>query len=83
MNRARGDAPYANYLPIIQSSGTGKSRTVHELARLVFTIPFNLRGDDESSGRFCGLSGSWRAADKVIQAMRFLGRILMFGIILP
>ncbi|KAF9509680.1 hypothetical protein BS47DRAFT_1365066 [Hydnum rufescens UP504] len=28
---------------IIQSSGTGKSRTVHEMANLVFTIPFNLR----------------------------------------
>ncbi|KAI6137216.1 hypothetical protein F5141DRAFT_1231205 [Pisolithus sp. B1] len=28
---------------VIQSSGTGKSRTVHELAALVFTIPFNLR----------------------------------------
>jgi ATP-dependent nuclease, subunit B len=50
MNRARGTAPYANYLPIIQSSGTGKSRTVHELARLVFTIPFNLRAASEASG---------------------------------
>jgi hypothetical protein len=50
MNRTRMTNPYANFLPIIQSSGTGKSRTVHELARLLFTIPFNLRGENESSG---------------------------------
>ena len=34
---------YANFVPIIQSSGTGKSRTIHEMSKLVFTIPFNLR----------------------------------------
>ncbi|KAK0474636.1 hypothetical protein IW261DRAFT_1341523 [Armillaria novae-zelandiae] len=28
---------------MIQSSGTGKSRTMHEIARLVFTIPINIR----------------------------------------
>ncbi|KAI0782301.1 hypothetical protein C8Q75DRAFT_811737 [Abortiporus biennis] len=28
-------------------SGTGKSRLVHELARIVFTFPFNLRYDDD------------------------------------
>ena len=51
MNRTREDALYANYLPIIQSFGMGKSQTVHELAQLVFTVPFNLRGDDENSGK--------------------------------
>ncbi|KAI0782307.1 hypothetical protein C8Q75DRAFT_811742 [Abortiporus biennis] len=30
-------------------SGTGKSRLVHELARIVFTFPFNLRYDDDYS----------------------------------
>ena len=38
------DAPvYWNYLPIVQSSGTGKSRMVDEMSKLVFTIPFNFR----------------------------------------
>jgi hypothetical protein len=35
--------PYGNQISIIQSSGYGKSRMVHEQAKLVFTIPFNLR----------------------------------------
>ncbi|TFK36232.1 hypothetical protein BDQ12DRAFT_254389 [Crucibulum laeve] len=50
MNEKRGTKLYANLLPIVQSSGTGKSRTVHELARLVFTLPFNLRLDKDSTG---------------------------------
>ncbi|KAG9080601.1 hypothetical protein FRC06_006366, partial [Ceratobasidium sp. 370] len=33
MNAQRADKDYANFLPIIQSSGMGKSRTVDELAR--------------------------------------------------
>lgn len=37
---------YANTLSIVQSSGTGKSRTVHEMSKMIFTIPFNLREDD-------------------------------------
>ncbi|KAF8627900.1 hypothetical protein AX14_011296, partial [Amanita brunnescens Koide BX004] len=40
--------PYAKQVAIIQSSGTGKSRMVHELSKLIFTIPFNLRLGDES-----------------------------------
>ncbi|KAF8986633.1 hypothetical protein BDQ17DRAFT_1335503 [Cyathus striatus] len=39
---------YGNSIPIIQSSGTGKSRMVDEAASFVFTIPFNLRNLDES-----------------------------------
>ena len=42
--------PYAKQVAIIQSSGTGKSRMVHELSKLIFTIPFNLRLGDESGG---------------------------------
>ncbi|KAF8218993.1 hypothetical protein L208DRAFT_1523899 [Tricholoma matsutake] len=34
---------YSNQITIVQSSGTGKSRMVHEQVNLVFTIPFNLR----------------------------------------
>ncbi|KAF5373422.1 hypothetical protein D9615_009451 [Tricholomella constricta] len=40
--------PYSNQITIVQSSGTGKSRMVHEQAKLVFTIPFNLRGEDST-----------------------------------
>lgn len=47
MDDARGitDA-YANMMPIIQSSGTGKSRMVDELAKIEFVFPFNLREAD-------------------------------------
>ena len=41
--------PYSNTVAIIQSSGTGKSRTVHEMANLVFTLPFNIRSPKEST----------------------------------
>ncbi|KAK0205621.1 hypothetical protein DFS33DRAFT_1258736 [Desarmillaria ectypa] len=34
---------------MIQSSGTGKSRTVHEMATQVFTIPINIRETDRFS----------------------------------
>jgi hypothetical protein len=43
MNMKRNTKIYTNYVPIVQSSGTGKSRVVHKLAADVFTIPFNLR----------------------------------------
>ncbi|EGN99572.1 hypothetical protein SERLA73DRAFT_167496 [Serpula lacrymans var. lacrymans S7.3] len=36
---------YAGFAAIVQSSGTGKSRMVHEQAKLVFTLPFNLRNE--------------------------------------
>ena len=41
--------PYSNTVAMIQSSGTGKSRTVHEMANLVFTLPFNIRFPKEST----------------------------------
>jgi hypothetical protein len=44
------DTPYSNSVSIIQSSGTGKSRMVHELSNLVFTLPFNLRPQSENKG---------------------------------
>ncbi|KAG9026161.1 hypothetical protein FRB95_009332 [Tulasnella sp. JGI-2019a] len=48
---ATGDQKHAyfNQLAIIQSSGTGKSRTLDQVALQVFTIPFNLR--DELASR--------------------------------
>jgi len=42
------DKPYLNLVIILQSSGTGKSRMVHELSESVFTLPFNLRPDSEN-----------------------------------
>ncbi|KAF8992357.1 hypothetical protein BDQ17DRAFT_1332330 [Cyathus striatus] len=36
-----------NFVPFIQSSGTGKSRMIDEMASLVFTLPFNLRNPEE------------------------------------
>ncbi|KZV93140.1 hypothetical protein EXIGLDRAFT_717556 [Exidia glandulosa HHB12029] len=38
---------YRNTVTVLQSSGTGKSRTVHEMSRLIFTLPFNLRMPDQ------------------------------------
>jgi len=40
--------PYTNQISIIQSSGTGKSRAVDELAKSLFTFPFNLRHIEET-----------------------------------
>ncbi|KAB5590064.1 hypothetical protein CTheo_6486 [Ceratobasidium theobromae] len=42
MNVRRNNWGYANFVPIVQSSGTGKSRVVDELAKQIFTIPLNL-----------------------------------------
>ncbi|KAF9552071.1 hypothetical protein CPC08DRAFT_754966, partial [Agrocybe pediades] len=39
---------YSKILPIVQSSGMGKSRTVHELATEIFTIPICLRESKDS-----------------------------------
>lgn len=39
---------YKHEVSIIQSSGSGKSRMVHELSTLAFTIPLNVRPKEES-----------------------------------
>lgn len=39
---------YLNFTSLEQSSGMGKSRTVDEASRILFTLPFNLRDPDES-----------------------------------
>ena len=41
-NRSDFEAKYARYASITQSSGTGKSRMVDELAKKMFCIPMNL-----------------------------------------
>lgn len=38
---------YSNTATILQSSGTGKSRMVHEMRRLIFSLPFNIRDENE------------------------------------
>lgn len=43
---------YAKFLPIVQSSGTGKSRMVDELGKFVYLIPLNLRPSGDK-GWFC------------------------------
>jgi len=48
----RTDKSYSNQIAIVQSSGTGKSRMVHEQAGLVFTIPFNLREKGDNQGLY-------------------------------
>lgn len=50
MNKKRSSTEYNNFIPIIQSSGMGKSRTVDEAAKIVFTLPFNLRSDGDATG---------------------------------
>jgi hypothetical protein len=52
INRMSREKPYSTSVTILQSSGTGKSRMVHELSDLVFTLPFNLRPDSENKGHF-------------------------------
>ena len=49
---SRTQKAYSNQISIVQSSGTGKSRMVHEQANLVFTIPFNLRESGDSKGAY-------------------------------
>lgn len=41
--RDANGAPYRNILPIIQSSGMGKSRLAHEAGNVVVTLPLNIR----------------------------------------
>jgi hypothetical protein len=43
MNQTCSKKLYANFVPIIQSSGMGKSRLVDKTAKLIFMIPFCLR----------------------------------------
>ncbi|CAL1710532.1 unnamed protein product [Somion occarium] len=50
LNRAERDRAvrYSNSIAVVQSSGTGKSRMVHEASDLVFTIPCNIRPPADS-----------------------------------
>ena len=50
MNTDRDRRIYDNFVPIVQSSGMGKSRMADEAAKYIFTLPFNLRPSRETSG---------------------------------
>ncbi|KAM6494873.1 hypothetical protein JOM56_009496 [Amanita muscaria] len=59
MNEKRDSKLYANFVPIVQSSGMGKSRLVDETAKLIFTVPFCFRSEldgypeaDEAPSKF-------------------------------
>ncbi|GJE95214.1 hypothetical protein PsYK624_113950 [Phanerochaete sordida] len=49
MKAQSNGSPYKNILPIIQSSGTGKSRLAHELAKFFVTIPMNIRPSEDTT----------------------------------
>lgn len=46
----------ARVLPIIQSSGAGKSRMLDEAAKTIFTFPICLREDNEMGKELCAHS---------------------------
>lgn len=46
---SRPEFAYMNQVSIVQSSGYGKSRMMDQMATMVFTIPFNLRSDKDTS----------------------------------
>ncbi|THV06407.1 hypothetical protein K435DRAFT_773348 [Dendrothele bispora CBS 962.96] len=47
-NKDLTDYGYLNHVALIQSSGSGKSRMVDELAKLIPTIPINIRPQEET-----------------------------------
>ena len=50
MNGKRENVRFRSFTSIIQSSGMGKSRVVDEIAKLMFTIPLNLREEKDKTG---------------------------------
>jgi hypothetical protein len=51
------DRVYARVLPVVQSSGTGKSRLLDEVAKTTFTFPLCLR-PPEDNGMHCSVLGT-------------------------
>ncbi|KAJ3857045.1 hypothetical protein EV368DRAFT_61171 [Lentinula lateritia] len=49
MDSSQSTGDYGNVAAIVQSSGYGKSRTVDEIAKQVFTIPMNVRNPIDTS----------------------------------
>ena len=52
-DRSKPEWNYMGHTSIVQSSGSGKSRLVDEVAKSIFTIPFNIRArQDDASESF-------------------------------
>ncbi|KAH9902801.1 hypothetical protein C8Q73DRAFT_671822 [Cubamyces lactineus] len=66
MKKEANGTPYKNILPIIQSSGTGKSRLAHEVAKFFVTIPMNIR----PAGDFTAYPYPDREARRVMHAAK-------------
>ena len=49
----KGRGSYARQATIVNSSGTGKSRMVDELATKIITVPMCLRSEPSSGDPFC------------------------------
>ncbi|PCH44720.1 hypothetical protein WOLCODRAFT_105540 [Wolfiporia cocos MD-104 SS10] len=64
VSNSTGTNAYANYVAVVQSSGTGKSRTIDEMSKKHFVIPMNLRRD--------GSSGTSRFPSPDIDAREYL-----------
>ena len=64
-NKEKATGPNSRILPILQSSGMGKSRLVDEMAREVFTIPLCLREPNVS-----GEPSSFKNIDAILRFNR-------------
>lgn len=53
---------HSKSIAVVQSSGMGKSRMIHEASALVFTIPINIRGAKEVKGELYDKTLSWSLA---------------------
>ena len=70
---------YANAIPFVQSSGTGKSRLMGELAKIFFVLVLNLRENDNPRD-FCKYC--WKPVlEKLTPLQRSLNLTAMCGII--
>lgn len=55
MSAKGGSSPYGNILPVVQSSGTGKSRVAREAAGLIFSLLVTIREPTNDSTGELGL----------------------------
>lgn len=58
MAKTAGSSYYRNFLPVVQSSGTGKSRAAREAAGLIFSLIINLCEPEDRAGEFLKCVGS-------------------------
>ena len=51
MKTRQSSTNISSIVPVIQSSGMGKSRLLHEVAGLMVTLPLNVRSAEDDSGK--------------------------------